>query len=415
MRIVLLSCILLSIVLGDNNQFDDTSDEVRRKSESISIDKKKITDSKNTIEYNEDIDRKVSEFLSSSSITSLPVHSVTVRNSSCPNVMEEEVKYRLDILDLDNQETSVFLPVVNVDDKIYGSSWFLPDNHAVNGTIFIRPYLNCLDQESEALADIIKNDILIPQDNLEYNFSAPLEMGGEGNQPLDIDRLVFGGKIKNGFFIEAGSQDAETHSNTLHFELNQGWTGLLVEAHPLFFAEGLLRHRKVTSVQTCLSTTTTPSTMEFDMFGSIREEGNGKALAMAGLVQTPGKDTVQMQCLPLYSLLLAMGNPTVHYFSLDIEGAELAVLKTIPWDKVDIKVLTVETHLAGKVFPGTREDILEFMDSVGYELFDVRMGDGVQTKDDVFVKKGMEVMKGNKQDKDKQIKEELAEERKDEL
>ena len=41
-----------------------------------------------------------------------------------------------------------------------------------------------------------------------------------------------------------------------------------------------------------------------------------------------------LQCMPLYTILLAMGNPTVHYFSLDIEGAEFPVLKTIPWDKV---------------------------------------------------------------------------------
>ena len=38
--------------------------------------------------------------------------------------------------------------------------------------------------------------------------------------------------------------------------------------------------------------------------------------------------------MPLYTILLAMGNPTVHFFSLDVEGAEFPVLKTIPWDKV---------------------------------------------------------------------------------
>ena len=54
-----------------------------------------------------------------------------------------------------------------------------------------------------------------------------------------------------------------------------------------------------------------------------------------------------MQCFPLYSILLAMGNPTVNLFILDIEGFELAVLETIPWDKVDIEVLDVETNLAG--------------------------------------------------------------------
>jgi len=34
---------------------------------------------------------------------------------------------------------------------------------------------------------------------------------------------------------------------------------------------------------------------------------------------------VEVTCLPLTSLLMALGNPTVHYLSLDIEGAELQV------------------------------------------------------------------------------------------
>ena len=33
----------------------------------------------------------------------------------------------------------------------------------------------------------------------------------------------------------------------------------------------------------------------------------------------------QMQCFPIYSMLLAVGNPTVDYMSLDIEGAEFDV------------------------------------------------------------------------------------------
>ena len=33
----------------------------------------------------------------------------------------------------------------------------------------------------------------------------------------------------------------------------------------------------------------------------------------------------QMQCFPLFSLILALGNPVIDYLSLDIEGAELEV------------------------------------------------------------------------------------------
>ena len=49
---------------------------------------------------------------------------------------------------------------------------------------------------------------------------------------------------------------------------------------------------------------------------------------------------IKVTCLPLYSILMSVGNPIVDFFSLDIEGAEHLVLKTIPWDKVNIRVGT---------------------------------------------------------------------------
>ena len=49
-------------------------------------------------------------------------------------------------------------------------------------------------------------------------------------------------------------------------------------------------------------------------------------------------EVIQSLCLPFISILLAIGNPVIDYFSLDIEGVELDVLKTIPWEKVHIKV-----------------------------------------------------------------------------
>ena len=118
---------------------------------------------------------------------------------------------------------------------------------------------------------------------------------------------------------------------------------------------------------------------------------------MSGQVTSPWTDTLEMQCYPLYSILMAMGNSTVHYFSLDIEGAELAVWKTIPWDKVDIRVLSVETHLAGRLFPGDRQELIEYMKSVGYQHItwghtgtnEARSTLG--TKDDMFVKNGVPV------------------------
>ena len=53
---------------------------------------------------------------------------------------------------------------------------------------------------------------------------------------------------------------------------------------------------------------------------------------MSGLVPEHVKDDIVMgtsydlQCFPLYSLLLAVGNPTINFLSLDIEGAEFLVI-----------------------------------------------------------------------------------------
>ena len=42
-------------------------------------------------------------------------------------------------------------------------------------------------------------------------------------------------------------------------------------------------------------------------------------------------------------------------------------LLTIYTLQVDIQVLMVESHLAGRIYSGTREELVDFMDSVGYK------------------------------------------------
>ena len=51
-----------------------------------------------------------------------------------------------------------------------------------------------------------------------------------------------------------------------------GWTGLLVEAHPIAYTLGLTKQRKAHHINTCLSTKTRPETVFFDTVGSIRNE-----------------------------------------------------------------------------------------------------------------------------------------------
>ena len=43
------------------------------------------------------------------------------------------------------------------------------------------------------------------------------------------------------------------------------------------------------------------------------------------------------------------------------------VLQSIPWDQVDIEVLVIELEHAGKVFPGTRKEIHQYLAGKEYE------------------------------------------------
>ena len=58
----------------------------------------------------------------------------------------------------------------------------------------------------------------------------------------------------------------------------------------------------------------------------------------------------------------------MNYFSLDVEGSEFQILKTIPFQDVDIKVLDIEIDRAGTIFPGTYEHISKYLDTQGYDF-----------------------------------------------
>ena len=71
---------------------------------------------------------------------------------------------------------------------------------------------------------------------------------------------------------------------------------------------------------------------------------------------------IQVQCVPLYSLHLALNQTKIHLLSIDIEGDELFVLQTIPFEKVDIRTIIVEySHV-----PGGEERDESFLVGKGY-------------------------------------------------
>lgn len=104
-------------------------------------------------------------------------------------------------------------------------------------------------------------------------------------------------------------------SNTAHLEWSLGWTGLLVDPNAVSFSDFLTeRRRQCQVVNACLSHSNYPEEEEGanhhqpEISNPMPNETNNSSHSSFGHVQ----------CFPLYSLILAMGNPKIDYLSLNL-------------------------------------------------------------------------------------------------
>lgn len=153
-------------------------------------------------------------------------------------------------------------------------------------------------------------------------------------------------------FIECGANDGAFLSNTLWLETANNWTGLLIEAEPTNFKSLLQRKRNAWLLPACLSPHKHASLViilnkKFNETVVINKAYYKSQVSMeqAGAwakikANASTTETNTVHCMPLLSILLALDQP-IDYFSLDIEGHELAVLQTLPFDKIDVKVICI--------------------------------------------------------------------------
>lgn len=185
--------------------------------------------------------------------------------------------------------------------------------------------------------------------------------------------------------MECGALNGEKGSNSLFFERVRKWNGLLIEGDPSNYAELKKKNRKAFSINACLSPRKTAAKLNFNKaFNMGRAIHNEEAERWMKQVRMK-KDMVQIQCFPLYSLMLALNRTTIDFFSLDVEGDEFNVLKTIPFDKLDIKMMTIEYAHGGS---GGRE-IQRFLEGKGYEVMLKVSKDDWGVNDLIFRKKGL--------------------------
>ncbi len=146
---------------------------------------------------------------------------------------------------------------------------------------------------------------------------------------LYIHRTFFR-RARGGFFVESGALDGSVHgSNTYYYERYLGWSGLLVEAAPANCAR--LAHRRS---ETPRVTTACTALCAFT--------GVANFSAAGGCCGATGRGAATVQCTRTRDAFRAHGVTRIDFWSLDVEGGELEVLKGMQWS-IPVHVLLIES------------------------------------------------------------------------
>jgi FkbM family methyltransferase len=197
-----------------------------------------------------------------------------------------------------------------------------------------------------------------------------MSYNSQWGQDLFLDKEIFKG-YRNGIFVDVGAHDGVTINNTLFFEKERGWTGINCEPLPEVFSK--LQHNRPNCENLNVAINETDGTAEF-MYN------NGYTEMLSGLVNHYDKrhtdrlnheikhmggctQIIHVNTKKLSTVFTEKSITHVNYLSIDVEGAEYAVIKSIDFDKVFIDVIEFENNYNDTSLP-----IIEYLQTKEYKV-----------------------------------------------
>jgi FkbM family methyltransferase len=178
----------------------------------------------------------------------------------------------------------------------------------------------------------------------------------------DLFVLNFFKNLKDGYFVEIGASNGITFSNTLLLEKNYNWKGICIEAGENEFVD-LQKNRTSHCVNKAVYS---KSGLKLDFV----KKANG---LLSGLKEhydfetwkdAPTEKICTVETETLTDILDRHGAPKyIHYMSIDVEGAEVEVLKGIDFSKYTFGIMNVEHNHHAK----ERKEQRAILEANGYK------------------------------------------------
>lgn len=187
---------------------------------------------------------------------------------------------------------------------------------------------------------------------------------------LGQDKFVddFLDQKENGIFIDIGAHDGQSCSNTLFFEEFRNWSGICIEPGPEEFKK-LDSFRKSKNINACISDYDGESEFTYiegysNMLSGLTETYNNRHLSRidSEINSFGGKKTIINT--PVFKLQTLLDDNNIHeidFCSIDTEGSEFNIIKSIDFEKTNIKIFAIENNYQ-------TTEIQEFLETKGYYL-----------------------------------------------
>jgi FkbM family methyltransferase len=190
----------------------------------------------------------------------------------------------------------------------------------------------------------------------------------QDGQDKYLENHIFNG-YKNGYYVDVGAHDGISINNTLYFEENNNWTGINIEPIKEVF-DKLVVNRPNNINLNCAVCNNDGETEFFqnkgasEMISGIKNTFDPRHIdRLIYENHTHGSTTelIYVNTKKLETIFDEHGVKRVHYLSIDVEGAEFEVIKSINFDKVFIDVIDFENNYIDVSIP-----IVQYLESKNF-------------------------------------------------
>lgn len=176
--------------------------------------------------------------------------------------------------------------------------------------------------------------------------------------------------FENGIFVDVGAHDGIKFNNTYYFENNHNWTGINIE--PMNNIYNLLVQNRPKCINLNCAVSNYNGIGKFkhisgisDMLSGLEESYHPKHKARINdeiRKHNQVSSTIEIPVKTLDIILKTNNINKINYLSIDVEGGELNVLKSINYDDVFIDVIGFECNYR-ELLP----EIINFLESKNFK------------------------------------------------